>query len=86
MEMSDPQLKVFVKSGCPWCAQVLADLRTNGYAFDQVDVLADPDAYAEMRRISGQSLAPTVTFGDLILADCGVPELRAFLQEHGIRP
>jgi glutaredoxin 3 len=84
--MSSVPLKVYVKPGCPWCIQVVADLRANGYAFEQIDVIADRNAFAEMQRLSGQSSAPTVTFGDLVLADCGVPELRAFLQEHGIQP
>jgi monothiol glutaredoxin len=81
-----PSLKVYVKPGCPWCRDVLSDLRTNGYTFEEINVIADRDAFAEMKRLSGQTLAPTITYGDLVLPDCGVPELRAFLQTHGIRP
>ena len=83
--MSTP-LKVYVKPGCPWCLDVVADLRTKGYAFEEINVIADRNAFAEMKRISGQTLAPTVSYGDLILPDCGVPELRSFLAEHGILP
>ena len=83
--MSIP-LKVYVKPGCPWCVDVLADLRATGYKFEEINVIADRNAFAEMKRLSGQTLAPTVTFGELILPDCGVPELRAFLKKHEIRP
>ena len=79
-------LKVYVKPGCPWCLDVVADLRAKGYAFEEINVIADRNAFAEMKRISGQTLAPTVSYGDLILPDCGVPELRAFLGTHAIVP
>ncbi len=84
--MSNSSLKVYVKPGCPWCVQVVGELRAKGFAFEEIDVIADRNAFAEMKRLSGQSLAPTITYGELVLADCGVPELRAFLQKHGIHP
>jgi hypothetical protein len=51
-----------------------------------VDVLRDGAAFAEMRRLSGQGLAPTLLAGDRVLADFGPEELEAFLEEHGIEP
>lgn len=83
--MSDP-LRVYVKPGCPWCVDAEAWLKRAGYAYERIDVLADPAAFAEMKRLSGQSCAPTLTCGDRLLADFGVPELEAFLARHGIRP
>ncbi len=82
----DHTLKVYVKPGCPWCADVLAHLRAEGYEFHLVDVIADRTAFNEMRLLSGQDKAPTVTIRDLVLADCGVPELREFLLQHDIQP
>jgi len=79
-------MKVYVKPGCPWCTEVVGHLRAEGYDFQTVNVMADPEAYAEMRRLTGQSKAPTVTAGDLVLADCGVEELREFLERHDIQP
>jgi glutaredoxin 3 len=85
--MSDsPILKVYVKPGCPWCVDVIAYLKSNGYRFEEIDVMRDPARFDEMRRLSGQSSAPTMTSGDLLLADFGVDELRTFLSEHGIQP
>lgn len=85
--MSDsPELQVYVKPGCPWCVEVVAWLEKAGYAFRALDVYADPALYEEMRRLSGQGKAPTVVWGDLVLADCGVEELVPFLREHGIEP
>ena len=79
-------LKVYVKPGCPWCIDAERWLKREGYSYERVDVYADPAAYEEMRRLSGQSCAPTMTCGDLLLADFGVPELEAFLEKHEIHP
>ena len=79
-------LKVYVKPGCPWCIDAEAWLKREGYRYEPIDVYADPAAYDEMRRLSGQSCAPPLTYGDLLLADFGVPELEAFLEAHEIHP
>jgi glutaredoxin 3 len=86
--MSDEllRLKVYVKPGCPWCVSAIAHLRSEGYGFDEIDVFADPKNFEEMENLSGQTYAPTMTYGDLLLADFGVPELDAFLDEHDIQP
>lgn len=58
-----------------------------GYEFDEVNVLADSDAFDEMQRLSGQTKAPTMIVGDdLVLADFGVDELIPFLEENDINP
>lgn len=85
--MSDsPSLVVYLKPGCPWCVEVLDYLESEGFAYEGVDVTADPARFEEMRRVSGQTKAPTLTYGDLLLADCDVDEMREFFEKHGIRP
>lgn len=81
-----PELKVYIKPRCPWCIDAVAWLKQAGYDFRVLDVTADPALYEEMQRLSGQSKAPTLTYGDLLLADFGVDELVPFLREHGIDP
>lgn len=83
---STPRLRVYIKPGCPWCVAAVAWLKREGYDFDEIDVIASGSAFEEMRRISGQTYAPTMTYGDLLLADFGVPELEAFLEKHEIHP
>jgi glutaredoxin len=82
----DPQLKVYIKPGCPWCISAVAWLEDEGYDFTKVDVINNAEAFDEMIELSGQSLAPTMTYGSLILADFGVPELEKFIEENGIEP
>jgi len=82
----NPQLKVYIKPGCPWCISAIAYLENEGYDFTKIDVINNDAAFEEMRELSGQTLAPTMTYGSLLLADFGVPELEKFLDEHGICP
>ena len=86
MSEETPRLKVYVKPGCPWCIAAVGHLKNEGYDFDEIDVLNHPEKFEEMERLSGQTFAPTLTYGDLLLADFGVPELEAFLDEHVILP
>ena len=81
-----PELKVYIKPGCPWCVDVVAWLKKEGYTFRTLDVVADSALYEEMRRLSGQSSAPTMTYGDLMLADFGVEELEEFVEANEIHP
>lgn len=64
----------------------MAFLGREGFDYEIADVLADADAYARMREISGQSLTPTLEVGERVLADFDVGQLAEFLQEHGIQP
>ncbi|MBV9128275.1 MAG: glutaredoxin family protein [Verrucomicrobia bacterium] len=76
---------LYTKTGCPWCEDAVDYLREQGYAFEEIDVRRDPEGYAEMKRLSGQSLAPTLVVGDKVLPDFDVDELEEFLEENGLR-
>lgn len=82
----NPQMKVYIKPGCPWCIAAVNWLDDEGYDYNKVDVISNADAFNEMRELSGQTLAPTMTYGSLLLADFGVPELEEFVEKHGIVP
>ncbi|HQW28520.1 MAG TPA: glutaredoxin family protein [Verrucomicrobiales bacterium] len=82
----DPELKVYIKPGCPWCVDAVAYLKKDGFSFRTIDVIADPAMFREMREISGQSCAPTLTYGELMLADFGVEEMQEFFNKHNIAP
>jgi glutaredoxin 3 len=82
----NPQMKVYIKPGCPWCISALAWLEEEGYDFTKIDVINSTQALDEMVELSGQTLAPTLTYGSLLLADFGVPELEKFVEQHGIVP
>ena len=84
--MVSNQLILYVKPGCAWCRKAENYLREHGYIYELLDVISDRSAFAEMKRLSGQTYAPTLAFRDLILADFGPEELEEFLQHHQILP
>lgn len=75
---------LYVKSGCPWCEEVLEYMDAHKIAYQKVTVSGDRDAMQRMIDLSGQSKAPTMDWDGEVLADFGVDELVPFLQEHGV--
>jgi glutaredoxin 3 len=84
--MSPKSMILYVKAGCPWCHIAEEYLNKYGYKYERTDVRADPAAFADLKRISGQPYAPTLVIGDLVLADFGPDELEDFLKRHNILP
>ena len=80
-------MKLYVKVWCPWCVDAIDWMKRQGYQFEQIDVLADADAYDHMLAISGQRRTPTLELdnGD-VLPDFDVRQLEKFLAERNILP
>jgi glutaredoxin len=79
-------LRLYIKPGCPWCIMAEDWLQANGYRYETLNVRSEPRLMDEMVRISGQSRAPTLSVGDLVLPDFGPDELAVFLKRHSITP
>lgn len=75
---------LYVKTGCPWCHEVLDYFDSHKLAYEKVTVTGDPPAMQRMVNLSGQSKAPTMDWDGEVLADFGVDELVPFLKAHGI--
>jgi glutaredoxin 3 len=82
--MSTPLPYLYLKPGCPWCDEAEDYLDKHGIAYGKADVNADPVAFDEMKRLSGQTKAPTMRWDDEILADFGTEELDVFLRERNV--
>jgi glutaredoxin len=78
--MKPQRVRLFVKTWCPWCREAEAWLKARGVAYERLDVHADPRHFEEMRRLSGQSLAPVIEADGRVLADFGADELGAWWQ------
>ena len=52
---------MYVKPGCPWCEEQRERFREQGVQWDEIDAHADPDARAELIRLTrGTRTVPTV--------------------------
>jgi glutaredoxin 3 len=76
---------LYIKPGCPWCDEVVAFLDEHGIPYHQVDINQDPAEAEAMRKLSGQTKAPTLDWHGRILADFGVDELVPFLQAREVK-
>jgi glutaredoxin 3 len=84
--MSSTSMILYVKTGCPWCRMAEDYLDKGGYKYKRVDLRKDPVSLKELRSVSGQTYAPTLLVGELVLSDFGPDELEQFLNEHNILP
>jgi glutaredoxin 3 len=75
------RVRLFIKPWCPWCRQAEDWLRSRGIAYERLDVTRDAQAWDEMVRLSGQTLAPVIEVEGAVLADFGPDELARFWQE-----
>lgn len=74
---------LYVKTGCPWCAEAMDVLHQNGIEYTKIVVTGNPEAMHEMVQLSGQSKAPTMNWAGEVLADFGAEELEQFLAAKG---
>jgi len=72
------KIRLYIKPFCPWCHKAQHWLEERGIPYEKLDVIADSAAFAEMVRLSRQSLAPVIDVDGKILADFGPEELEAF--------
>ena len=80
------ELKLYIKAWCPWCIGAMKWLDDRGFRYEKLDIERNGAAAAEMHRISGQTLTPTLVAGSKVLPDFGTDELEAFVDEHGLAP
>ncbi|HXU77054.1 MAG TPA: glutaredoxin family protein [Methylomirabilota bacterium] len=76
--MKPKKVRLFIKPYCGWCHKAMHWLDARGVEYEQIDVMADENAYDEMIRISSQDLAPVIDVDGEILADFGPDQLAAF--------
>lgn len=78
-ELAD--IKVYGTSTCGDCRRAKRLLEEHGVAYDWVDVAADPESLADMKRLQGGGeMVPTIVFPDgSVLVEPTNPELAAKL-------
>lgn len=72
----------FLKPTCGWSAGVREVLNAHSLAFEDRDIINDPQHRAEMVEKSGQMLSPCVEVDGTMLADISGEELEEWLLEN----
>ena len=83
VRMQPTRIRLFIKPYCGWCIEAMGWLDRQGVPYQKLDVIADPHAFREMRRLSGQTLAPVLEADGHVLADFGARELEAWWHDRG---
>ena len=73
---------LYIKRGCPWCREATGFFDHHGIEVEVRDVNASQQNMERMVQISGQSLTPTLEWGEFVVADFGVDELMDELDQH----
>jgi len=79
--MKPNKVRLFIKPYCGWCHQAADWLEARGIPHETIDVIANRKAFEEMRRLSGQTLAPVIDVDGRILADFGADELEEWWEQ-----
>ena len=75
-------VKLYSKQLCGWCQEAKAYLKQHNIPIESIDVGADPAAYAEMQKLSGQTYVPVIVVDGKVLADFDVAALEKFLAQQ----
>jgi glutaredoxin 3 len=84
--MKPQSIRLFIKPGCPWCAEAIGWLDERGLAYTTLDVIRDADARNEMRELTDQTKAPSIDVDGHILADFGADELEDWWRQMEFEP
>ena len=79
-----PNITAFLKPVCGWSAGVREVFAKYDLAYEDRDIINNPENYAEMVQESGQPLSPCVVVNDQMLADVSGEEVEAWLIENGV--
>jgi len=83
--MKPNNVRLFIKTFCPWCIKAESWLDKRGVSYESIDVLDDSAAMDEMVKLSGQDLAPVIDVDGKILADFGPDEIEEWWKEQGFK-
>ena len=85
MAAEQPKIVAYMKPVCGWSQGVRAVLGKYGLEYEDKDIVNNPYNYAEMVRLTGQYLQPSLQIGDDILPDMSVSAGQGHRPVHGDR-
>ena len=79
-----PEIVAYLKPVCGWSSGVREVFRKYDLAYEDKDIINNPEVYAEMVQKSGQPLSPCVVVNGQMLADVSGEEVETWLLENSI--
>ncbi len=79
-----PEIVAYLKPVCGWSSGVREVFRKYDLAYEDKDIINNPEIYAEMVQKSGQPLSPCVMVNGQMLADVSGEEVETWLLENNI--
>lgn len=73
------QIKAYLKPTCGWSMGVRAIFKKYNLDYTDLDIINNPNLYAEMVEKSGQPLSPCVEIDGVMLADVSGEEVENYL-------
>lgn len=78
-------VRIFSSPTCPYCRQAKEFFKKNNIAFEDIDVMSNPEAVQEMRRVSGGARSvPVIVIDDIVMVGFDQPELEKALKSKGL--
>lgn len=78
------RITIYTTPFCGYCARAKKLLTQKGVAFDEIDVMMDPDKRAEMEQRSGRHTVPQIFVNDKHIGDSD--EIHALEREGKLDP
>lgn len=79
-----PQVLIYTKPTCPYCAAAKALLKAKGTSYDEIDIAGDDARREEMIARSGRRTVPQIFISDRHIG--GFDDLAALDQQGGLDP
>ena len=78
------KIKAYLKPQCGWSMGVRAIMDKYGLEYRDLDIINNPELYAEMVEKSGQPLSPCVEIDGIVLADVSGEEVENYMLTNGL--
>ena len=78
------EIQAYLKPHCGWSMGVRAIMQKYDIRFTDLDIINNPDIYAQMVEKSGQNLSPCVEINGVMLADVSGEEVEDYLLKNDL--
>jgi len=78
------KIKAYLKPQCGWSRGVRAIMEKYELEYEDIDIVNNPENYAEMVRKSGQPLSPCVEIDGVLLSDVSGEEVETYMLENSL--